>query len=270
MVAYSVRSDLGKSGIFSLIQKKKTAFLITARLKSTRLPKKIMLEVEGKPLIVHMLDFIKNAEYIEKIIICTSSNLQDDPLEEIATQENVWCYRGSEDDVLVRLLEAAQSHGLTCFANITADCPMIDPKLIDRAVMEYQKSDADLVKYDDYGLPFSCYLIKTSALEKVCLKKNETDTEVWLKYFTSNPDLNIHTIDVENEYRHSTLKTSIDYPEDYIFIKHVFAELYQPNSVFSILDIINLVKKRPDIMNINANPEMIRRWKKHQHTVALS
>ena len=80
----------------------KTAFLITARLKSTRLPKKILLEVVGKPLIVHMLDRIKNATSIDKIIICTSINPQDDPLEEIAGQEQFSCFRGREEDVLVR------------------------------------------------------------------------------------------------------------------------------------------------------------------------
>ena len=124
----------------------KTAFLITARLKSTRLQKKILLEVAGKPLIVHMLDRIKRALTIDKIIICTSTNPQDDPLEEIAGQEQVSCFRGSEEDVLVRLMEAAQSYGLKYFANITADCPMMDPLLIDRAVLEYQKADVDLLK----------------------------------------------------------------------------------------------------------------------------
>ena len=190
----------------------------------------------------------------------------DDPLEKIAAQEDVFCYRGSEDDVLARLLEAAKSHDLKHFANFTADCPMMDPKLIDQAVMKYQNSDADLLMYDysNNDIPFNCYLIKMSALEKVCLKKNETNTEVWLKQFTSNPDLNIHTIDVEDEYRHSTLKTSLDYPEDYEFIKRIFAELYKQDTVFSILEIIDLVKRRPDILKINANPELTRRWRQHQ------
>ena len=167
----------------------KTAFLITARLKSTRLPKKILLEVAGKPLIVHMLDRIKHAKSIDKIIICTSTNPQDDPLEEIAAQEHVFCYRGSEEDVLARLLEAAQRYDLKHFANITADCPMMDPTLIDHAVMEYQNSDADLLMYDDSNndIPFGCYMIKVTALEKVCQQKKETDTESWDKYFTSNP-----------------------------------------------------------------------------------
>ena len=143
---------------------------------------------------------------------------------------------------------------------------MIDPVLIDRAVMEFKKTDVDLLKYDDNykDLPFNCFLIKVSALERVCRQKKETDTEVWLKYFTSNPDLNIHSIAVDDKYRHKTLKTSLDYPEDYEFIKHVFSELYQQDTVFSILEIIDLVKRRPDILNINANSELTRRWRQHQ------
>ncbi len=243
----------------------KTAFLITARLKSTRLPKKILLEVAGKPLIVHMLDRIKRALTIDKIIICTSTNPQDDPLEEIAGQEQVSCFRGSEEDVLVRLLEAAQSHGLKYFANITADCPMMDPLLIDRAVLEYQKADVDLLKYDDSNadLPFNCYLIKVSALEKVCQQKKEADTEVWLRHFTSNPGFKVKSIYVKDEYRHKTLKTSLDYPEDYEFMKCVFSELHKPDTLFSILDVIDLVKRKPEILNINANKDLTIRWLRH-------
>ena len=216
-----------------------------------------------------MLDRIKNSTSIDKIIICTSINPQDNPLEEVATQENVFCYRGSEEDVLVRLLEAAKTYSLEHFANITADCPMMDPVLVDRAVIEYQKSDADLLKFDNryLDLPFNCYLIKVSALEKVCRLKKEIDTEAWLKYFTSNPEMNILSIAVENEYRHKTLKTSLDYPEDYEFIKCVFAELYKSDTVFSMLDIINLVKRRPEILNINANPSLLLRWRQHQQRI---
>ena len=178
----------------------------------------------------------------------------------------MFCYRGSEDDVLARLLEAAKSHDLKHFANFTADCPMMDPKLIDQAVMKYQNSDADLLMYDysNNDIPFGCYMIKVTALEKVCQKKNETDTESWEKHFTSNPDLKIRSIDVEDKYRHKTLKTSLDYPEDYEFIKHVFSELYRQDTVFSILEIIDLVKRRPDILNINANAELTRRWRQYQ------
>ena len=217
-----------------MIQNIKTTFLITARLKSTRLPKKIMLEVEGKPLIVHMLDRIKHAKTIDKIIICTSTNPQDDPLEEIAVKEKIDCHRGSEEDVLARLLEASKNHNLSHFANITADCPMLDPELIDQVVLEYHNSEVDLIKFDnsDDDVPFDCLVVKVSALDKVCRQKKAKNTEVWLKYFTSNPEITVREIVVEDIYRHSGLKTSLDYPEDFSFVQCIFRELYKKNRIW--------------------------------------
>jgi len=248
----------------------KTAFLITARLKSTRLPKKILLKVRGKPMIVHMLDRLKCAEAINKIIICTSTNPQDDLLEEIALQENVFCFRGSEDDVLLRLFEAAKIHNLSFFANITADCPLIDTHLVDRAVMAFSKTDSDLTKYDNRNgdLPFDCYVIRTRALKKIIQNKIETDTEVWLKYFLSDNTIKIQTIEAEQKYKHAFLKTSIDYPEDYKFIKRVFSELYDSDNLFSLLDVIKLVKKDPTILEINSTQKQLKRWKDHRLSIA--
>jgi len=245
-------------------------FLITARLKSTRLPKKITLEVMGKPLIVHMLDRIKHSAHIEDIVICTSTNPQDDPLEEIAEKEHVHCFRGSEDDVLERLLGAAKFYDMSNFANITADCPLIDPYLIDRAVEEYKRVNADLIMYDDSNndIPFNCYVLKVSALEKVCDLKKETDTEVWLNIFRAHESIKIHSINVEEKYRHNSLKTSLDYPEDYEFMKKVFGKLYNFDRVFSLLDVITLVNRNPDILAINANPELLKRWRGHQVSVS--
>ena len=147
----------------------KSAFLITARLKSTRLPEKVMLRIVNKPLIVHMIDRIKHAKYVDKIIICTSTNSQDDPLEEVALAENIYCFRGSEDDVLHRLLDAAKKHELDYFANITADAPMIDPIIIDRTIEEYEKVGADLIVPTE-GAVGGCMVVKVSALKKVCEK----------------------------------------------------------------------------------------------------
>lgn len=229
-----------------------------------------MLEVMGKPLIVHMLDRIKYSTHIEDIVICTSTNPQDDPLEKIAEKEHVHCFRGSEDDVLERLLGAAKSYNASNFANITADCPLIDPYFIDRAVEEYERVDADLIMYDDSNndIPFNCYVLKVSALEKICDLKKETDTEVWLNLFRAHESIRIHSMNVEDIYRHSSLKTSLDYPEDYEFMKKVFGKLYNSNGVFSLLDVITLVNRYPDILAINANPELLKRWRGHQISVS--
>ena len=249
----------------------KTAFLITARLKSSRLPKKILLEVAGKPLIVHMLDRLKLAETINKIIICTSTNPQDNPLEEIAYKEGVNCFRGSEEDVLKRLLDASREYQLSFFANITADCPLTDPVLVDQAVEQHLKANAHLTMYDDSNrdLPFNCYVVQTDALEKVVRIKTVHDTEVWLKYFLADNGFKIHTIDPGEKYYHNSLKTSVDYPEDYEFMRRIFSELYESNHYFSILDIIKLVDKKPELLKINTNPVMLERWRDHMKSVSL-
>jgi len=247
-----------------------TAFLITVRLKSTRLPKKVLLEVMGKPFIVHMLDRIKSAETINKIIICTSTNRQDNPIEKIAIQEDVICYRGSENDVLKRLLGAAKKYSLPFFVNVTADCPLVDPMLVDRIVKEHIIEKADFTMYakEQENLPFDCCVIQTDILDKVVQSKITSDTEVWLKYFKSDNSIKIHNIDPGRQYYHNSLKTSLDYPEDYEFMKRLFSEFYNSHKIFSLLDIIKLVKKNPEILDINANPELLNRWRDHQHKVA--
>ena len=85
-----------------------TTFLITARLKSTRLKNKIILKVKGKYLISHMIERIKKSNNINNIILCTSTNRQDDLLEKLSKEENILCFRGSEEDVADRLLKASK------------------------------------------------------------------------------------------------------------------------------------------------------------------
>ena len=109
--------------------------------------------------------------------------------------------------------------------------------------------------------------LKYLLLKRVCLQKKETDSEVCFKHFTSNPDLKISSIDVEDKYRHKTLKTSWDYQEDYEFIKCVFAEFHHLGTCFLMLNIIDLVKNRPDILSINANTNLTRRSLHHIQSI---
>ena len=243
----------------------KTAFLITARLKSTRLAKKIILEVMGKPLIVHMINRIKFAQKINRIVICTSTNTQDDLLEEIAYKENIDCFRGSEEDVLQRLLDSSKKFNLDYFANITADVPMIDPFSVDYAIEEYNRTDADLVLSPDNNLG-GCMIVKVSSLEKVCKAKKETDTECWVKFFENQKQFKIHILNNEKVKTNKFIKASLDYFEDYLFINRIFHELDKPNQLFTTEDIINLVKAKPYLAKINSNSSHLKRWRNHQES----
>ena len=217
-------------------------FIITARLKSTRLPKKILLEVKGKPLIVHMINRIKYSKKIKNIIIATSTNTQDDILEDIARKEKILCFRGSEEDVLTRLLEASQKYNLSYFANITADIPMIDPTLIDHGINVYKRINPDLFLYEKYSFGI-CVVVKVSSLKKVCDLKKDKNTESWVKFFKATRNINIHIEKVSKENKNQNLKTSLDYYEDYLLIKKIFDELYKENEIFLNKDINNLLIK---------------------------
>lgn len=228
-------------------------FLITVRLKSSRLPKKVMLEVAGKPVISHMLDRVKAAKGIDKIVICTSINQQDDPLSRMAEHENVFCSRGSEDDVLMRLYEAALEYKIDFIVNLTADCPLIDPIHIEDVINAYKRTHADHITANRLPTGQGLWGIDVEGLRKVCEIKDQTETECWPDYFTKSGFFNVHEVEVDPLYEHPALKTSLDYPEEYTFLQRIFGELYVPGNIVSLEDILTLVREKPEILSINSH-----------------
>jgi len=230
----------------------KVGYLITGRLKSTRLPKKLLLEIKGKPIISHMIDRLKLANQVDEIIICSSINDQDKPLANIAKQNGIKCYFGSPDDVLVRLLGAADKFNLDYILNITADCPFVDPDYADKIVDKYIETDADLIRQFDLPHGVFSYGIKVDALREVVKLKDSTDTEVWGRYFVDTGLFNVLDLDVEDErHKRPGLRMTLDYPEDFEFLQTIFDELYVEDKVFSLTEILDLLDRKPGIIDIN-------------------
>jgi len=117
--------------------------IIQARMTSTRLPGKIMADIGGKPLLKRMLDRVRRASKLDKIIVATTTNKTDDVTAKLCAAEGIEVFRGSEHDVLDRFHGAAQAAGATALVRLTADCPMIDPQLIDEIVSRYGRGDCD-------------------------------------------------------------------------------------------------------------------------------
>jgi len=232
----------------------KTAILITARLKSTRLPKKVIKLIQGKPMLVHMLDRLKLAHHPEEIIICTSPVPQDDPLIEIARQEGIQSYRGHPDDVLLRITRAAEQFEVDTVVSCTADNPFVDPEYIDRLVEFHLKHRYDYSKIE--GLPFGTfsYALSYPAMARACEIKEKVDTEVWGGYFTETDRFSWGVLSVEDpSVRWPELRLTVDTPEDFELITRIFDELYQPGEVFSLREIVELCRQRPDLVAINAD-----------------
>jgi len=243
------------------------SFLITARLKSKRLKKKLLLPIKNIPIIVHMINRIKFSNEISRIILCTSTNVQDDPLEVISKKENILCFRGSENDVLQRLLDAANKYEIDSFANMTADSPLIDPQLIDKTVKYYKRIGGIDLLLPTEGSLCGCKIVNVSSLKSICNKKTSNNTEVWNNYFIKH-GFNVETYKINKNLLLKSFKTSLDYIEDYKMISEIFNELYDANPNFSSMDIINLIKIKPHIKSINSSTFLIKRWKNHVNRVS--
>jgi spore coat polysaccharide biosynthesis protein SpsF len=232
----------------------KTAILITARLKSTRLPMKVIKPILGRPMICHMIDRLKLAQKPDQIILCTSSISQDDLLEEIAHKEGIVCFRGDPDDVLFRLTEASGKYGVDVAINCTADNPFVDPVYIDRLLEWHIKQHYDYSITEGLPLGVFAYGLSYSAMLRACQIKDEKDTEVWGGYFTQTGLFRTGILPVTDpEVRRPNLRLTVDTPEDFEVVTKIFEALYKEGQFFTLQEIVQWCEQHPEIIKINAS-----------------
>lgn len=229
----------------------KTAVFITVRMKSMRLPKKALLKIKGRTTIEHLIDRIKSAKLPDLVVLCTSTHPDDEILVEVAERNGIEAFRGSPEDKLDRYLQAAKKYGVDFIINVDGDDLFCDPSLIDRAIEHYKKTGADCVFLKGFPVGAVPTGIKTTALEKVCQIKEEKDTEVWGGYFTDTGLFNVGYLEAEADLRHPEFRMTLDYQEDFEFFKAVFDRLYSPGKIFTLREIVALLKKDPLIAKIN-------------------
>lgn len=230
----------------------KIGFLITARLKSSRLPFKIIKDLNGKTVIERIIDRAKEIQDISEIVLCTSTNPQDKPLIDIAKKNDIYYYNGSEEDVLQRLLDAAKLFSLDYFLGITADNPLFTIYYSNLIVDEIKRNKYDFVKIK--GLPLGCatYGINVKALETVCKIKNVIDTEIWGPLIDRPDIFDVKTIEPLDKLRKSELRLTLDYKEDYELFRHLYKNLSY-DEILSLYDVIDYLEKNSQIKNINSN-----------------
>lgn len=231
----------------------KTAIFVIARLKSTRLPRKVLKPIQGRPMICHLLDRLRLAQRPEQIILCTSTVAQDDPLEELAREEGIACFRGDPDDVLLRKAKCAEKYGVDTIISCTADNPFVDPEYIDLLADFHHLHGNDFSKVE--GLPWGVfsYALSAPAVLRACEIKALADTEVWGGYFTQTGLFRWSALQVEDaSVRWPELRLTVDTPEDFELASMIFQELYEPGRIFSLQEITALCRCRPDLVAINS------------------
>ena len=240
----------------------KIGFSITVRMKSTRLPKKAILKINGREILAIMIERLKLCNLLDEIIVATSTNKDDDILFDIAKRENVRCFRGSEDDVLERLYLAGKEYKIDYLLNLTADCPLVAYDFIQTMVQKFQESNADLITISKLPHGFYFWGIKMPALKKVLEIKNGKETEIWIRYFTDTKLFKVVDIEIPKEFQRANYRLSIDYKEDYEFFKALFREMGRDAHLKSTNDIIHFLDAHPKIVKINESCEELykKRW----------
>lgn len=227
--------------------------IVQAHMGSTRLPGKVLIDIQGKPLLEHVIDRVRTARVIDSIVIATTFNEHDKAIIEFAKKLDIPYYVGSEDDVLDRFYQAAKKYKAETIVRITADCPLLDPNVVDEVVSFYLEGNYDYVSntnpptFPD-GLDtevFSFESIERAWHEARLCSEREHVTP----YIRKHPEVfRIGNVTCKNDL--SALRWTVDEDKDMEFVRKVYKQLYTEGMVFYMEDILNLLREHTELLEI--------------------
>lgn len=252
----------------------KTLVVVQARTGSTRLPNKVMMPLAGKPLLVRMLERVQAATVPFELVVATTTETKDDVIRDLCKQANVKCFSGHPTDLLDRHYQVAVQEKADAVVKIPSDCPLIDPSVIDKVLNVFfeNQNSVDFVSnlhpatYPDGNdvevmtMPAIEAAWREATLE---LERQHTTPFIW-----EHPErFRLLNVEWETGLNYSmSHRFTIDYLEDYNFIKAVYDELWtEAKPFFSLNDILKLLEARPDIYQINSKYAGVNWYRDHLH-----
>ena len=229
---------------------------IEARMSSSRLPGKVLKPILGRPTLELLVERLRRAQSLNEVVVATTTNTADDSIEALTREIGVACYRGSEDDVLDRVLKAAQSVSADVIVEITGDCPLIDPHVVDRLVNCYRTNRVDYVAntlWRTFPRGLDTQVFATRTLEEVSrLTQEPADREHVSLYIYEHPErFSLHNVESGLPEKHWHHRLTVDTPEDFTLIETIFERLYPQNPAFTLHDVIDLLEREPELTEIN-------------------
>jgi spore coat polysaccharide biosynthesis protein SpsF len=236
----------------------KAVITIEARMRSSRLPGKVLLPILGRPMLALMIERLRRVRQVDGIVVATTGNSVDDSIADLARQLGVGWFRGSEDDVLDRVLNAAQSVGADLIVETTGDCPLIDPGVIDQLIATFRTNSVDycsnvLTRTYPRGMDAQVFPVKVLA-QVAELTKDPADREHVSLYICEHPE-RFRLLNVASGLAPEIgdLRLTVDTPEDLKLVGVVYNELYPVNPQFTLADILDLFKRRPQLQMVNSD-----------------
>ena len=226
--------------------------IIQARMGSTRLPGKIIERIGDQSLIEILVNRLKKSKNLDDIVIATTDNKDDDVVEKLCHKKGINCYRGSEEDVLGRYVEASKVFNADVVVRITGDNPLTDVDLVDKLVVAHIQNNAQYTYSLDTPLGVSAEIIDSNVLKDIN-RKNVLDSEREhvTPYIRYHPE-NYKIIEINSDLKNQNIRLTVDTSEDLKLIKTIHEHLGDLENLRTN-DIINFLKNHPEFSQINSH-----------------
>ena len=226
--------------------------IVQARMGSTRLPGKSMMSLVGKPVLWHVVDRLRFCRRLQSVVVATTTAIEDDLIEQWCCENWVKCFRGSALDVLDRFYQAAVFYQVPTIVRITADCPVIDPFVVDEVIQGFLDGG-----YDVYGLGgefpdgLDCEVFSFRMLELAWSQSTLSSEREHVTPFLYKQEGTYKIGHLEKFQGLHHHRWTLDEPADLQFLEAVFHNLYKEDRPFVTQDILNLLDHHPDLFHIN-------------------
>lgn len=232
---------------------------IQVRMNSTRLPGKALADLAGRPVLWHVVQRARAARRVDQVVIATSADPADAPIRAFAESNGIPFYAGSQTDLVDRLHQTAGRFGARALVRVTADCPLVDPLVMDQLVGDFL-SHGETADYVCNTQPptfpdgLDTEVFPTGLLAKL---SREVSNPFWREWFTSylaDPLNGFRARNVRHFVDLSALRWTLDYEEDLAFLREIYGRLYRPGEPpFTMEGVLSLLRSEPALAALNAS-----------------
>jgi spore coat polysaccharide biosynthesis protein SpsF len=230
----------------------KIVAIIQARMRSTRLPGKVMENLEGETVLARAVRRVRRASLIGNVVVATTANAVDDAIVRECDKLGAPCFRGSEEDVLDRYYQTAYALNAEAIVRITSDCPLIDPEVTDktvRAFLEQNPDSASNTLQRTYPRGLDTEVMTWDALDRCWREAHRTYQRAHVTpYIYENPN-RFCAVSVVGEFDHSHHRWTVDTEEDLEFVRAVYDRMGCDD--FSWRDVLDLLNREPELVELN-------------------
>ncbi|MDD5306754.1 MAG: glycosyltransferase family protein [Deltaproteobacteria bacterium] len=234
----------------------RTVCIIQARMGSTRLPGKVLMDIAGKTMIERVVERARRIAGVDDVVVATSLGTGDDTLVDLCVQRGYPYFRGDENDVLDRYLGAARQHRAEAVARVTADCPLLDPEVSATVVREFAEKSPEYASNTlerTYPRGLDTEVLPLEVLEIAGREAMEKADREHVTRFVWRQPHRFRLLSIRREVDQSRHRWTVDTVEDLALVRRLYNEFGKDE--FNTDEVLSLLAAHPDWVSINANVE---------------